>query len=126
MSRDDRAITDAEWDLLEALWRLERATARDLAEELEGERGWARSTVKTMLDRMADKGLVSMRAVGNVHEYEPAVKPDDARRSAWRRFVDAAFGGAMEPALRFLAEDAKLTKAQRSQLRRLLKEGRDD
>lgn len=126
MGRDDRSITDAEWDLLEALWRLDRATARDLAAELEAERGWARSTVKTMLDRMADKGLVSMRAVGNVHEYEPAVKPAEARRSAWKRFVGAAFGGAMEPALRFLAEDAKLTKAQREELRRLLEEGDHD
>ena len=126
MTKDERAITDAEWDLLEALWRLEQGTARDLAEELESERGWARSTVKTMLDRMVEKGLVSMRAVGNVHEFSPVVKPDEARRSAWRRFVGAAFGGAMEPALRFLAEDAKLTKAQRDELRRLLDGSRDD
>ncbi len=126
MGLNERAITDAEWDLLEALWRLKQGTARDLAEALESERGWARSTVKTMLDRMVEKGLVSMRAVGNVHEFSPVVKPNEARRSAWRRFVGAAFGGAMEPALRFLAEDAKLTKAQREELRRLLAGGSDD
>ena len=126
MGRDERAITDGEWDLLDALWRMERGTSKDLVTALEAERGWARSTVKTMLDRMVDKGLVTVRAVGNVHEYAPVVKPADARRSAWRRFVDAAFGGAMEPALRFLAEDARLTKSQRAALRRLLEEGSDD
>ena len=109
-----------EWDLLQVLWREERATAREVAERLETERGWAYSTVKTMLDRMVKKGLVEARRVGNVWEYSPAIVETEARRGAWRGFVDTVFNGAMGPALRFLAEDAKLTKRQREQLLALL------
>ena len=116
----ESAITDAEWDLLEALWELERATATQVAQRLTDSRGWAYSTVKTMLDRMVNKRLVGARQVGTVWEYSPAIESDAARRSAWRRFIDAAFGGAMAPALRFIATDARLTRRQREALRAML------
>src|SRR5689334_460059 len=102
----DVLIHDTEWDLLEVLWRFERATAREVAEALAAKRGWAYSTVKTLLDRMVQKGLVAARQVGNVWEYAAAVEQVEARRSAWRRFLGSAFGGATAPALEFLARHA--------------------
>jgi predicted transcriptional regulator len=75
---------------------------------------------------MVDKGHISARRVGNVVEYTPVVAPADARRSAFRRFIDVAFGGAMAPALEFIAGEARLTPKQREALKALLeeKEGR--
>jgi len=117
-------IHDTEWDLLEVLWTRERATAREVAEALAKKRGWAVSTVKTLLDRMVQKDLVAARQVGNVWEYTPAVRPVEARRSAWTELVDKAFGGAVTPALHFLARDAKLSKKELAELRALL-DGKD-
>jgi BlaI family penicillinase repressor len=121
-------IHETEWDLLEALWAAERATAREVAEALTDKRGWAYSTVKTMLDRLVAKGLVTARQVGNVWEYKAAVQRHEARRSAWASFVEKAFGGAVAPALQFLAQEARLTRKQRETLRALLdgKENEDD
>jgi len=118
--RKKGTIHNTEWDLLEVLWEKERATAREVGEALAKKRGWAVSTVKTLLDRMVKKGLVSARQVGNVWEYTPAVRPVDARRSAWAELVGKAFGGAVAPALHFLATDAKLSKKDLAELRALL------
>ncbi len=128
MDRKKATIHDTEWDLLEALWSRERATAREVAELLAKKRGWAVSTVKTLLDRMVQKELVSARQVGNVWEYTPAVRPVEARRSAWGELVERAFGGAVAPALHFLAKDAKLSKKDLAALRALLdeKSGREE
>lgn len=126
MADDEARISEAEWDLLQALWARERATARDLAEDMEATRGWARTTVQTMLDRMTAKGLVSFRRVGNVKEFSPVMALADARRSAWRRFVEHAFDGAVGSALQFIAADAKLTTKQREALRKLLEEDGND
>ena len=126
MTEREAAISDAEWDLLDALWERETATATEVAATLKDRRGWARTTVKTLLERMVEKGLVAGRRVGHVVEYRAAVKPAEARRTAWRRFVGAAFGGALSPALEFLAKDAKLTAKQRETLRSMLEEGNDD
>lgn len=120
MSKTQKAMKATEWDLLSALWELERGTAREVAEALAESRGWAYSTVKTLLDRMVKKELVHARKVGSVWEYSPALEREDAQRGAWRGFVDTVFGGSMAPALRFLASNAKLTKKQREQLVELL------
>ncbi|MEK6703129.1 MAG: BlaI/MecI/CopY family transcriptional regulator [Planctomycetota bacterium] len=119
-------ITEGEWDILKALWDLGPTTARQAADHLRESRDWAYSTVKTMLDRMVAKGLVKARQVGNVWEYTPAVDLASARTGAWKRFVDAAFGGAVAPALAFIAGDIPLTKGQREQLLALLKERTND
>jgi BlaI family penicillinase repressor len=118
--RTKATIHETEWDLLEVLWSKERATAREVTEALVEKRGWAVSTVKTLLDRMVQKELVAARQVGNVWEYTPAVKAVDARRSAWAELVGKAFGGAVAPALHFLARDAKLSKKELAELRALL------
>jgi len=114
-------ILETEWDILEALWQAERATARQVTEALAGRRGWAYSTVKTLLDRMVEKDLVEARQVGNVWEYTPAVPRQRAQRWAWRRFVDMAFGGAVAPTLAFVTREARLSREDRQELRELLR-----
>jgi BlaI family transcriptional regulator, penicillinase repressor len=120
--RARRDLTGVERDVLAVLWELERATAREVAEALADSRGWAYSTAKTVLDRMMAREIVLGRRVGNVWEYRAALKPLEANRGAWVRFVEGAFGGATGSALHFIVKDAKLTKKQRDTLRRLLDE----
>ena len=120
MAERRRTIHETEWDLLAVLWTRERATAREVTEALAKKRGWAVSTVKTLLDRMVQKELVAARQVGSVWEYTPAVRNVEARRSAWAELVDKAFGGSVAPALHFLAKDAKLSKKELAELRTLL------
>lgn len=115
-------ILETEWDILEALWQAERATARQVTEALAGRRGWAYSTVKTLLDRMVEKTLVEARQVGNVWEYTPAMPRHKAQRWAWRRFVDMAFGGAVAPTLAFVAKETRLSKDEREELKALLRQ----
>ena len=115
-------INDTEFALLDVLWRLERATAPQVAHALEDDKGWAYSTVKTMLDRMTEKGFVKARKVGTSWEYTPAIDSTEARRSAWRRFIDAPFGGTLSAALEFIAREAPLTARQKDELRKLLEE----
>jgi BlaI family penicillinase repressor len=113
-------ILDTEWDILDALWTQERATARAVTGALLKKRRWAYSTVKTLLDRMVEKDLVSARQVGNVWEYRPSVPRRKAQTWAWRRLVDVAFGGAVAPTLAFVARESKLSRKERAELRALL------
>jgi predicted transcriptional regulator len=112
-------LTSGQWALMEVLWDRERATASEVAEALESSRGWAYSTVKTQLDRMVNNGLVKVRLVGRSREYSPGITRGAARSSAWRWFVQAAFGGAAAPALQFVASES-LTAEQIDVLEKLL------
>src|SRR3954452_1427358 len=121
-------ILETEWDLLNALWDAERATARQVTESLADKRAWTYSTVKTLLDRLVEKGLVNARQVGTVWEYSSAMPRQKAQRWAWRRLVDVAFGGAVAPTLAFVTKETKLSKKERAALRALLDkmEGADE
>lgn len=118
-------MQETEWDILRVLWRRGEATARQVTDDLAETRGWAMSTVRTMLERMRDKALIEGRRVGKTWVYSAAHARVDAQRSAWRRFTDTVFDGTAG-ALRFLAQDAKLTKRQRERLKSLLQEEGDD
>jgi BlaI family penicillinase repressor len=115
-------LSEAEWQIMKALWRCQPATVRDLIEHLPPDVDWAYTTVKTMLTRLETKRAVSERKNKNVSVYEALLSPQTAQGSAWSNFLNQAFDGAMEPMLHFLVRERKLTKKQRRQLAQLLEE----
>lgn len=115
MKREPAQPSDAEWKVLNALWRGHPASARDLLNRLR-EEGWAYTTLKTMLSRMQEKGLVRTRMRGQTSWYEPALEQRTAQRSAVQKLVARVFEGAAGPLLAHLAEDARMSAAERKQL----------
>ena len=117
-------ITDAEWHIMNALWKRHPATAREIAERLPPGINWAYTTVKTLLARLLEKKAVSERKRGNASVYEPILTQDKARRGALRALVDHAFSGAFGPLMLFLAAEEKLNEKERNALMEAL--GRHD
>lgn len=113
-------LSDAEWQIMNALWKGYPATAREIAENLPRENQWAYTTIKTLLARLAAKNAVSEHKRGNTSVYEPLVSLRKARRTALRAFLDQAFGGTVEPLVNFLAEERKLSDKQRKDLAKIL------
>jgi BlaI family penicillinase repressor len=113
-------LTDAEWQIMNALWKRYPATAREIAENLADETQWAYTTIKTLLARLAAKNAVSEQKRGNTSVYEPLVSLKKARRTALRTFLNQGFDGAVEPLLNFLAEERKLSDRQRRELLKIL------
>ena len=115
MPRTPAPPSDAEWKVLNALWRGHPASARELLERLSAER-WAYTTVKTMLTRMEEKGLVRATMRGNAAWYAPAVQRRTAQKSALRALIDRVFEGSAGPLLAHLAEEETLSAADRRKL----------
>lgn len=105
---------------MNVLWKLESATARDIAGGLPEDISWAYTTIKTMLSRLESKGAVSETKKGNTSVYEPLVSRAQARKSAVISLLEQAFDGTVAPLLSFLAEDRKLTEKQKKELREIL------
>ena len=47
-------LTEAEWQIMNALWQKHPATARNIMERLDRRVNWAYTTVKTLLTRLAE------------------------------------------------------------------------
>lgn len=109
-------LTEAEWQIMNALWEGWPATAREIADRLPESVNWAYTTIKTMLTRLAEKKAVGETKRGNVGVYEPILSRQDARRNALKSLANQAFDGAFGPLMHFLLEDQNLSDRQREQL----------
>jgi BlaI family penicillinase repressor len=115
-------LTKAEWQIMNALWKNYPASVRDIIENLEGDADWAYTTVKTMLDRLAKKGVLKVSKKRNVSMYEPIVSQKKTRQAAIKSFVNQAFDGAIGTLMHHIVAEEELSKKEREELVRILKE----
>jgi BlaI family penicillinase repressor len=115
-------LTKAEWQIMNALWKNYPASVRNVIENLGGDVDWAYTTVKTMLDRLAKKGVLKVSKDRNVSMYEPIVSQKKTRQAAIKSFVNQAFGGAVGTLMHHLISEEKLSRKEREELVRILKE----
>jgi BlaI family transcriptional regulator, penicillinase repressor len=120
MAKAGGEVSRSEWILMDALWQLERGTATDLQRQLQSTQGWAYSTVKTMLDRLVEKGHVKARRVGNVYEYSPKMRRPTAVNRVIDDLAEQLLGGSVAPLIQRLIEQRRLTAEEASELRSLL------
>lgn len=120
MNKSTADLAKAEWSVMEALWARNTATATEIQNDLEEIHHWAYSTVKTMLDRLVDKGYVKSRRVGNVYEYSPKIK----RKSVVARVIDDVYDrvleGSLEPLMDRLLKAGRLSPDESAALRGML------
>jgi len=118
--RKKMKLTEAEWQIMNALWQKHPATARDIMDRLDRRVNWAYTTIKTMLTRLVEKKAVGEAKEGNTSVYQPLVSQRKARLSAFRSLLDQAFDGAVEPLVHFLAEEKQLTATEKAELMKIL------
>ena len=114
-------LTEAEWEIMKVVWDIEPCAAGAVQEGLANGRNWAYSTVKTTMDRMAEKGLLEIEKIRNLQLFKSCISEIDAKRGEFRKMLKRAFDGAMTPMMQFLIEHEGLSKTEASQLRDLVK-----
>ena len=121
MSKKDLELFDSEWAILRVVWKLEPCAAPTVQEELQDKKGWAYTTVKTMMDRMVAKGLLKTQRIRNLYLYSSAVTQSQARKGEIMRTVTRAFDGTLTPMMQFLIENDELSESEYRQLEDLIK-----
>ncbi len=115
-------LSDAEWKVMNAVWRKSPAGVREVHEQLKSETGWAFTTVKTMLTRLVEKGVLTVEKQGNARMFSPVVQKTQARKQAVNALIDKAFDGAFGPLLHYLLTSEKLTKQELQELQQFLQQ----
>ena len=121
MAAPQLELIESEWAILKVVWELEPCAAPTVQETLEKEKGWAYTTVKTMMDRMVKKGLLRTEKIRNLYLYRSAVTQTQAQRSEIFRAVQRAFNGTLTPMMQFLIENDELSQQEYDHLERLIR-----
>jgi predicted transcriptional regulator len=97
-------VTEAEAELLEALWRAGPLPPARLIAEVMAARPWRRATIKTLLARLKHKDAIRAEREGGVLRYRATIDRTAFVESEVRALVDRLFAGDPSALARFLAE----------------------
>lgn len=119
---DMTPISDAEATVMEVLWRSHPRSAEEVIAALADSTGWAEPTIKTLLNRLLNKGAISAEKDGRRYLYSPVL-----RREAWVQqqsegLLARLFGGRVAPLVAHFSERGQLSAADIAELKRLVSE----
>ena len=114
-------IPESEWSVMEVLWEASPQTASEVAKTLNQSKGWAENTVRTLLSRLVEKGVLAVvEKPGSPRLYAPALKRETLVKVEGESFLERIFQGAAKPLLVHFASNARLTSEEVSELKILL------
>lgn len=97
-----RALLDLaplELDCLNTLWPMGEGTVREIRDRLAERLPRAYTTIMTIMDRLARKGIVERRKAGRAYVYRANLTAEEARTQAVGQVIDKFFGGSKEALL---------------------------
>jgi BlaI family penicillinase repressor len=121
MSKKTQELTEAEWAIIQTVWEHEPVPAPTVQELLEAYRGWSYSTVKTLMDRMVKKGLLTTERIRNLMLYTSAITRKEAQNKEIVKTLKRAFKGAMTPMMQFLLDSDHITHSELDELEAMIK-----
>ncbi|MXN92871.1 BlaI/MecI/CopY family transcriptional regulator [Flavobacterium sp. Sd200] len=112
-------LTKTEEQLMQFLWKAEKAFMKDLLEAFPEPKP-AATTVATMLKRMADKGFVGYTEYGKVREYYPMVPKSDYFAKQVNGMIKSFFNNSASQFASFFTKETDMTAAELEELRKII------
>ena len=119
-------MTEQELEIMKIVWQRERATVRDVYEELLERRKIAYTTVMTMMKILAHKKYLRKSQEDRAYVYQPTKPKNQVIKGMVREFVNRVFNGSAEPLLVHLMEDRKLSSKDLEEISRMIREDRQN
>ena len=77
----DSHITDAEWEVMRVVWANSRVTSKEVISILKEKTDWKQATIKTLLGRLVEKGVLNTQQEGRKFIYTANIEEKEAVRN---------------------------------------------
>ena len=114
--------TDAELEILRALWDAGEATVRQVQEAVERRRSAGYTTVLKLLQIMTEKGLVERDESERAHVYRARLARHETERQLVGDLLDRAFGGSASRLVMQALTSKAATPEEIAKIRKLLED----
>ncbi|WP_297281757.1 CopY/TcrY family copper transport repressor [uncultured Anaerococcus sp.] len=71
-------ITDAEWEVMRVVWANDQVTSKEVISILKDKTDWTQSTIKTILGRLVEKGVLNTEQEGRKFIYTANIEEKEA------------------------------------------------
>lgn len=112
-------LSNSEEQLMEHLWKLEKAFMKDLLEAYPEPKP-AATTVATLLKRMIDKKFVAYNEFGNSREYYPLVKKTDYFSKHVKGLINHFFNNSASQFASFFTTETNLSASELEDLKKII------
>lgn len=110
-----KELTKAEDQIMQILWKLEKAFVKDIVEEMPNPKP-AYNTVSTIVRILETKGFVNHKSYGKTHEYYPTISKEKYSKFYLNNMLSGYFNGSFQNLVSFFAKENKLSAGEIEEL----------
>ncbi len=122
--RELPGLTPAQGEIMEIIWERGEVSASDVRRVLARTRKVARNTVRTLLERMEEKGWITHREEGRTFLYSAAQPRQVTIGQKVREVVETVCGGSAEALVTALLDYRGLDRQELERIRQMLAQAR--
>jgi BlaI family transcriptional regulator, penicillinase repressor len=117
-------LSPAQGEIMEVVWELGEVSASQVRQVLSRTRAVARNTVRTLLERMEEKGWITHREDGRTFLYSAAQPRQATIGQKVQEVVDTVCGGSAEALVTALLDYRGLSSGELDRIREMLAQAR--
>lgn len=117
-------VSKAELTILKVLWKQQPLSVREVHDHLDT--NWAYTTTKTVMDRMAKKGLLERSTAHGVNIYTPLLSRAEGTVQWIKFFADQVLGMGYDEVLSLFDRRQEYSRKELDELAELLKKSEND
>ena len=118
-------LSNSEWRIMENLGGGAPKTATQLIKAMEAETGWSKSTTKTVLKRMEQKGCIAYREGAKAREYYPLLRREEVVETETSHFINRLYNGSLGLMVNTLVKKQSIPDEEMEELYRIIREARE-
>ena len=106
--------------IMQVLWERERATAREITDQINESEPIAHSTVQTLLRGLEEKSAVDHGTEGRTFTFYPLIQEADFKQSAIQDLLNRVFRGSVNGMVAHLLQSEDVSSDELADLRKLI------
>lgn len=123
--KNKTALSRGEREIMEIIWDMGEAGVLEVTEVLNQQRPVARNTVRTLMERIKEKGWLTHRVEGRSYRYSATVPREESLGQRVMDMVDKACGGNPEKLMMALLQYRGLSDDEAKRIRKMLDDTRE-
>ncbi len=116
-----KELTKAEEQIMQYLWKLEKAFLKDIIEEFSHPRP-AYTTISTVVRVLVKKGIIGYNTFGKVNQYYPLISKNSYTREFMKGMMKSFFNNSVGGFTSFFAREQDLSLSDLEEMKSLIEE----
>ena len=119
MTDKQQTLGQLELEVLKIVWDKKACSVSDVAEILSKQKGYARTTILTVMQRLHKKGFLERSKNEGIFQYSPTEKKTTVMGNLVKKFVDNIMGGS-KASLAMHLIDTDISADELKQIRQII------